>query len=394
MRRTLLLASCLFLSAGSLLGQPSLGDLWARHDRFVLEADPKPAEVPASCSTLFKGRHGQTVEGWDVGDPGATVVLWWAGGPGGKPSPQEDAYCLPKPKAFRHLEIAQPGTGRSTWLPNWQPEDTVDDAVAFLKLRGIEGPVLVAGWSWGSTMALRFAQRHPERVRGVVVGGVWANTPAEVAYYMDAGGTRSWVPGMLEAFRAFSTGTGSACDLHHAISLGLGGEALCQAYDRAEAVQCVQGENARQPVLDPVPRTPGSPVDLATETNRAVRFAFIESEMMCRGQRGRWALPMRFPKALGSVPLIVIQGRYDQVCDPRVARAVFKAWPDARKLFVPMNGGHWNFHGPTKELLDRAGLTLDAQQRAQLEKADQLQFGSAYALFGSAIGALADLNSD
>jgi len=52
----------------------------------------------------------------------------------------------------RHLEIDSPGTGMSSWVPGWKPEDTVNDAATFLRLRGITTPILVVGYSWGSTM--------------------------------------------------------------------------------------------------------------------------------------------------------------------------------------------------------------------------------------------------
>ena len=97
------------------------------------------------------------------------------------------------PNAYRHIVLDQPGTGGSDWVPGWKPEDCVDDAVTFLRQRNIRGPILVSGWSWGSTMALLFAQRHPQWVRGLVIGGVWTNTPEEVAYYLDAQGPRSWI---------------------------------------------------------------------------------------------------------------------------------------------------------------------------------------------------------
>ncbi len=382
--------SLLILSFGPGLGlhaQPTLHRLWARHDQFVLEGDPKPLPSDPSCSFTFKGKHGQVVRGWDVGDPHGPVVLWWQGGPGIEATPESDTDTFVNPKAYRHIEIDQPGTGKSEWIPGWKPEDTVEDAATFLRQRDVTGPVIVCGWSWGSTMALLFAQRHPEWVRGVVVGGIWTNSAAEVRYYMDAAGPRSWAPGLSAAFQAFSNGKGTACDLHKAIREGRGGESLAQAYSKAEIVQCRQGQIPRKPPIEPVADTAGKPVDLATEPNEIIRFAYIESEMMCRGQRGEWALKQRFPKGLAAVPLIVLQGRYDQVCDPEVARRIYRAWPGDRKLFVPLPQGHSQFSGPSNDELNRAGLVLSADQNARLQRANGLHFGSFY-LVGAAIDCL------
>ncbi|MDP2874621.1 MAG: alpha/beta hydrolase [Holophaga sp.] len=378
----------ILLCASAVRAQPTIQEVWARHDKFVMTAASKPIPVDPSCATKFKGKRGQTVRGWDVGSRNAPVILTWGGGPGETYSPEYLAASYANPLGYRHVSIDQPGTGESAWLSGWKPEDTVDDAAEFLRLREIKAPVIVTGWSWGSTMALLFAQRHPNLVGGIVVGGVWTNAPEEVAYYLDAAGPRAWMPGISEAFRAFSNGRGTACDLHQAIRDGRGGTALPKAYQEAEFDQCFQGQIPRKPLIEPVGRTESKPVDMKTETDEGVRFAFIESEMMCRGQRGEWRLRLRFPERLSEVPLIVIQGRYDQVCNPEVARRVFRAWPAKRKVFVPFNGGHWNFYGPGKEERTQVGLNLNAEQEAQLGKANRLHFGDAALLGGAAVDCL------
>lgn len=384
-----LLRAVLALVLGSLClqAQPTLQSLWAKHDRFVLEGNPKATQVDPSCSINFEGSHGQAVRGWDVGPSSAPVFLWWAGGPGEQASPQYNSFRFPHTMAIRHISIDPPGTGESAWVPNWKPEDTVDDAVAFLKLRGVTGPVFVGGWSWGSTMSLLFAQRHPEWVRGVVIGGVWTNTPEEVGRYLDSDGMRAMVPGLSASFKAFTTGRGTACDLHEAIHQGLGGKLLPQAYDRAESLMAGFGPDPRAPLPAPVKKSSPDPVDIASEPNEIIRFAYIESEMMCRGQKGSWKLDRRFPATLAGVPMVVIQGRYDQVCDPEVAQAVYRLWPSKRKLYAPYNGGHTFFRGVTKDFLERAGVALTADQRTKLDIANRLHFGS-YFLVGAAIDCL------
>ncbi len=385
----LFLRPLLALLLGSLClhAQPTLQKLWTKHDQFVMEGDPKATKVDPSCSYSFKGKQGQAVRGWDVGLSSAPVVLWWPGGPGSKASPEFISFFFSNPEAIRQISIDPPGTGESAWVPDWKPEDTVDDALTFLKLRGITGPVIVVGGSWGSTMSLLFAQRHPEWVRGAVVAGLWTNTPEEVRRYLDADGTRSGIPGLSYSFKAFTTGRGTACDLHEAIRQGSGGKQLPPAYMRAESLQAGLGPNPRTNLIDTVPKGSTTPVDMTAEPNATIRFAYIESEMMCRGQKGTWKLDRSFPITLGDVPLVVIQGRYDQVCDPEVAREIYRAWPSKRKLYVPFNGGHSFFRGPGKDSMDRAGLVLTIDQKAQLERANRLHFGSSY-LYGAAVDCL------
>jgi len=389
LRASLVLAACLGLQA-----QPSLQTLWARHDQLVLSVAPRPGQVDPACASTFTGRRGQPVRGWDVGPPEAPVVLFWAGGPGSPAEPGRDAQLFKDPGAFRHLEIDLPGTGASAWVPGWRPEDAVEDAVTFLRQRGITGPVVVAGYSWGSTMALLFAQRHPEWAKGVAVGGVWANTPREVHRYLDEGGARAWTPEVAAPFRLVTRGGPAARAIHAAIAKGEGGPAFAQAYARAEGLQAGEGTPPRAAAALPIPRTPGHPVDMTAETSEAVRFAYIESEMMARGERGAWRLRLRFPGALRRVPLVVVQGRFDQVCDPEVARRVYRAWPGRRKLLAPFSGGHGSFRGPSASELAQAGLTLTADQEGQLKKAMRLHFGSAGLLWSGAIACLLEAPAD
>ena len=386
MRLRLLIA--LLLASCPLAAQLSREAIWDRHDQLVLAPDGAPLKTQAAWEHVFTGTQGQRVRGYDIGAPDRPVILWWNGGPGEGFNPSIVAGCLRDVLAYRHLVLDQPGVGDGTseWVPGWKPEDSVEDAVAFLKQRGVKGPVLVAGWSWGSTMALLFAQRHPELCRGVAIGGVWANTPQEVARYLGPDGTHALMPGMSEAFKAAAPPSSTACDLHDAIAKGTGGVALAQTYAEAEARQAVATTPLRKDTLAPVLPAPGTPVDMAKEKDPYVRFAYIESEMMCRGQRGAWVLPMAFPKTLSGVPLVVIQGRFDQVCDPEVALRVYSAWPAAKKVFIPLDTSHWSNQPPTDDQMKAAGL--DPVLRQKLERALLLETGDCSHMLGAALLAL------
>ena len=381
------------LTASNLFaGNPTVQDIWSRHDQIVLHGPGRAVNMDPTQSLTFKGKGGRTVRGWDVGGADHPAVLWFSSGPGLPADPAWDINCFEDASAFRHLEIDPPGTGLSSWVPGWQPEDTVDDAATFLRLRGVNKPLIVTGYSWGSTMALLFAQRHPELVSGVVIGGVWANTRNEVAAYLGENGNRIWMSGLQQAFRKVVPGPLNATTLHRAISDGRGGKALVQAYSDAETLQASEGQIPRKLSLDMVPVLAGKHINMFTEKDEDVVFAYIESEMMSRGERGEWALKIRFDKRLSRVPLIVLQGRFDQVCSRDIARRVFNAWPCSDKLLVPMNGGHWGFGGPDKQTFAAAGLALTETQEASVKKATALHFGNHRVLIGAAIDCLMSIN--
>lgn len=383
------LAICSLLGL-SLEAQPTLQMVWARHDQIVIHGPGREVDLNPNQAHTFKGRGGRTVRGWDVGSPDLPAVLWWNGGPGFSADPAWDVNCFEQASAYRHLEIDSPGTGLSSWVPGWKPEDTVDDAATFLKLRGVNKPLIVTGYSWGSTMALLFAQRHPEMVCGLVIGGVWANTRTEVAAYLGENGNRTWISGLQAAFHKVVPGPLNATTLHKAIREGRGGKALVKAYSDAETLQASEGRIPRKPPLNEAPVVKGKSIDMFTEKDEDVVFAYIESEMMSRGERGEWALRIRFDKRLSGVPIIVLQGRFDQVCSRDIARKVFNAWPCSDKLLVPMNGGHWGFGGPDKETYATAGIVLTETQEASVKKATALHFGNHRVLIGASIDCMAN----
>jgi len=387
-QKSIVMLAAILAVSNLFAGHPSLQEVWARHDQIVMSGQGRAVNLDPAQSHTFRGKQGRTVRGWDIGQANLPAVLWWNGGPGFAADPGWDVNCFEQASAYRHLEIDPPGTGLSTWVPNWRPEDTVDDAAAFLRLRGVNKPILIVGYSWGATMTLLFAQRHPDMVSGVVIGGVWANTRKEVAAYLGENGNRIWMSGLQDAFRKVVHGPLTATALHRAISEGRGGKTLAQAYSDAETVQASEGRIPRKPLLEEVPVVEGKPIDMFTEKDEDLVFAYIESEMMSRGERGQWSLNIRFDKRLSKVPIIVLQGRFDQVCSRDTARRVFKAWPCRSKLLVPMNGGHWGFGGPDKQTFATAGLALTEAQEASAKRAIALHFGSHRVLIGASIDCL------
>lgn len=379
-----------------LQSQVTLKGVWDIHDEFILGAKPPRAnddpvwtEIKPGMQEVFTGKRGQKVLGWDFGPKDGTVILSWHGGPGGgvMPFPWEDYFPTSKTK-FRLLIIDQPGAGegRSEWVPNWLPEDSIEDAITFLSLRGVTGPVIVRGSSWGSTMALLFAQKHPELVRCIVVGAVWANTPAEVKRYLGPSGTKALVPGANQVFASIvGDGKGAAGRIHRAIRDGIGGKELATAYGWSEAYQGVADIDLRKP-FSPEPWKKTEKFVMAPTTDREQRFAFIESEMMWRGEQGKWQLRFNFPRSLASKPLIVIQGRYDQVCDPAFAVKVYDAWPGTNKLLIPMNANHSPiFLSNPEDSLKRAGVPHDPESMLKLKRAMNLFFGEPQTMGDAAI---------
>ncbi|GII78129.1 proline iminopeptidase [Sphaerisporangium rufum] len=145
-----------------------------------------PAIEPYETGMLDVGAGNQVY--WEVsGNPAGRPALVVHGGPGSGSSPHR--RCYHDPEAYRIVQFDQRGTGRSTpdaGLPDTDLSvNTTDHLIADMeRLRehlGIDRWQL-AGVSWGSTLSLAYAQRHPERVTEMILFAVTAGRPGEIEW--------------------------------------------------------------------------------------------------------------------------------------------------------------------------------------------------------------------
>jgi proline iminopeptidase len=145
----------------------------------------------AACEPYASGQlevgDGQSVYWETVGDPAGTPVVYRHGGPGSGSTPFARRYF--EPGVFRAVLFDQRGCGRSRPLADEPGVDllvnTTDHLVADIeRLReelGVDSWI-VLGISWETTLALVYAQRHPERVSAMVLGAVTAGTGREIEW--------------------------------------------------------------------------------------------------------------------------------------------------------------------------------------------------------------------
>ena len=145
-----------------------------------------PAIEPFATGTLAVG-DGHTLYWEEIGNPAGTPALYLHGGPGSGCSTNARRHF--DPAAYRAVLFDQRGCGRSRPLASAPDADlttnTTDHLIADIEaLReqlGIERWVVV-GISWGVTLGLVYAQRHPDRVRAMVLAAVTAGTRREIAW--------------------------------------------------------------------------------------------------------------------------------------------------------------------------------------------------------------------
>lgn len=129
--------------------------------------------------------RGHIVSYSEHGNPAGPAILNFHGGPGSGSKPQHaERYDLAK---YRVILFDQRGCGKSTPLgeiENNTTEDTLKDAERIREALGIE-TWFVGGSSWGSTLALLYAIKHPERVRGLLLAAIFLADADTLSWSMN-----------------------------------------------------------------------------------------------------------------------------------------------------------------------------------------------------------------
>jgi proline iminopeptidase len=278
-----------------------------------------PEIEPFDSGVLDVG-DGHTVYWERVGTKGAKPAVFLHGGPGGAISPKHRQ--LFDPTLYDVILFDQRGCGKS--LPNASLEaNTTWHLVADIeRLRQMCGfdKWLVFGGSWGSTLALAYAETHPDRVSELVVRGIYTLTKAELAWYYQFGVSEMF-PDKWERFLA-PIPEAERGDLMAAYRKRLTSDDRKVRVEAAQAWALWEGETIR---LLPDPETS----DAFGEEDYAVAFARIENHYFVHAGWLEEGQLIRDAWKLNGIPGVIVHGRYDMPCPARYAWELHKAWPDA-----------------------------------------------------------------
>lgn len=267
---------------------------------------------------------------WEqVGNPRGQPVLFLHGGPGAGAGAIHRRFF--DPGHWRVIIFDQRGAGRSRPLGELRENTTphlVSDIETLRRFFGIERWLLFGG-SWGSTLALAYAQAHPDRVAGCVLRGVFLGRRSEVEWFLY--GLRRVFPDAWAAF-AEHMPPAERGDLLRAYLKRLCDPDPLVHGPAARAWSLYEGSCS---TLLPSPETVAS----FAQDRSALGLARIEAHYFAHDL----FLP---PEGLlggmhriAHVPAEIVQGRYDMVCPADTAFDLAAAWPRARLTVVP-DAGH------------------------------------------------------
>ena len=269
---------------------------------------------------------------WErCGTPGAKPVVFLHGGPGAGCSTDHRRQF--DPERYDILLFDQRGCGRSTPHASLESNTTwhlVEDIERLRALAGID-KWMVYGGSWGSTLALAYAQTHPDRVTELVLRGIFTFRQAELDWLYRKGGASEIFPDKWDEFVA-PIPEAERHDFVAAYHRRLTDADPAVQLPAAKAWSKWEAETV---TLLPNPHV----IEQHTSDDFAVAIARIENHYMInKGWLDEGQLIANAGRLKG-IPGVIVQGRYDCCTPPITAWDLHKAWPEAELNIVP-DGGH------------------------------------------------------
>lgn len=265
----------------------------------------------------------------ECGNPQGVPVLFLHGGPGAGATPVHRRFF--DPAHWRIVIYDQRGGGRSTPLGETEdnsPAHLVADIEILRRTLGIDRwPVF--GGSWGSTLALHYAETHPDRCAGLVLRGIFLARHSEIDWFLY--GIRGIFP---EAWRTFA---GFIPEVERGDLLAAYYRRLVDPDPRAHmpAARAWSLYEGACSTLLPNPET----IAAFGEDRLALGLARIEAHFFTHYLfSGDEDLIARIGR-VRHLPGVIVQGRYDMVCPIRSADELARAWPEAEYVIVP-DAGH------------------------------------------------------
>ena len=305
---------------------------------------PLYPEIRPYVQSVLNVSNGHRLYYEESGTANGLPVVVLHGGPGAGCSEQMRRFF--DPENYRIILYDQRGSGRSE--PHADTDhntsaDLVDDLDQLRRHLNLDKWVLFGG-SWGSTLALLYAQTYPERVSAMILRGIFLSRQQDIDWLYQSGAGRYFPEEWGRFLEPVDGCTGTELIetyyqlLHGSNDLARVGAA--KAWARWEAV------NAS---LRPSSQT----LDYFTQTHVALSLARISSHFF----RNHCFLAenqiLAQAAAFSGIPGTIVHGRYDMICPPEQAWSLSKHWPEAELDFI-REGGHTAFDPANVDALIRA----------------------------------------
>jgi proline iminopeptidase len=279
------------------------------------------------------------------GNPKGTPVVFLHGGPGGGTVPDYRRFF--DPKAYRIVLFDQRGSGKSTPHASLEENTTwhlVEDIEKIREHLDIESWVVFGG-SWGSTLALAYAQKHPERARALALRGIFLCRPSEIRWFYQEGASNIYADVWEQYVNVIPPEERG--DMLGAYYRRLTSDDEATRVEAARAWSIWEGSTSK---LYPDPDL----IDHFGDPHFAIAFARIECHYFTHNsffETDNYLIEN--VEKIRDIPTVIVQGRYDVVCPMTSAWDLHRAFPEA-DLQLIADAGHSALEPGTRSALVEA----------------------------------------
>jgi proline iminopeptidase len=289
----------------------------------------------------------------ESGDPSGVPVFVLHGGPGGGSYPELRRFH--DPKKYHIVTYDQRGAGKSKPHCELKENDTpslVEDIEKLrhhLKLEKIH----LFGGSWGSTLALAYAEKYPRNVSSLVIRGIFLGTKGEIDHFYH-GAVGVYFPEVYEKFRSVIPHPNRLDYPRQLLDMMTGkDEALRKRIIRAWAEY--ESKVGALEVSD-------EEIKKMLDSWDPASFSLIENHYMANRCFLNEGQLMRHAGKLAGIPTVIVHGRYDVICAPRIAYELHKAIRGSRLVIVEA-AGHGGGAPPMRSALIEAVRSLEPDSK-------------------------------
>jgi proline iminopeptidase len=309
-------------------------------------------EFPILESGLLKVSDVHTIYWETSGNPKGKPVAWVHGGPGGNISSSSKYRRFFNPADWYIIAFDQRGCGKSTPFAELQDNNTwslVADMEKLRESKGIE-KWAVFGGSWGSTLALSYAESHPERVTELILRGIFLIRQREIDWFYEQDGASFLFPDYWEDYLKPIPveERGQLVNAYHKRLTGS---------DEKAKLECCKAWAIWEGRTSTLIRDESNEVkygQVEGENAFALAFARIENHYFYNKgffTEDGWLL--KNAHKIKHIPTVIVHGRYDVVCPLQNAHDLKKELPNA-ELHVSPTAGHSQFEPENVDALVRA----------------------------------------
>jgi proline iminopeptidase len=266
----------------------------------------------------------------ECGTPEGLPVIFLHGGPGSGCESYHRRFF--DPEKYRIVLFDQRGSGRSTPHAELQGNTTqalIDDIETIRSKLGIDKWVVFGG-SWGSTLALAYAQAHPDRVLGLILRGIFLCRQREIDWFYQEGASRLF-PDIWEKFLE-PIPPEERGQLVSAYYQRLTSEDEFTRMQAAKAWSLWEGRTATLTSSQKI-------LDHFGDAHTALSLARIECHYFMHQSFLRENQLLEDAHKLQDIPGVIVQGRYDVICPMESAWELHRAWPESILQIIP-DAGH------------------------------------------------------